>query len=1238
MERVSEFIVKKRKWILACFIILVIISGIASKFVKVNHDMVQYLPDSSSVKKGVNLMNDDFDESTSISVMFADLDSEETMQQVKTDLANIENVSSVTFDSASDENVKDGYALYTVNIAGNAYDSKAQTILKQIQTDYHDHEMYMAGSVVDQAESAKGLSKLFIVALSILLVILFVMCHSWIEPFLFLIPIGIAVMINSGTNVMFSSISSMTSSVASILQLALSMDYSFMVMERYRQEQKLTNSKEVAMQKALAHGFVSISSSSITTVVGMLCLVFMSFTIGKDMGYVLAKGVLISLICIFCVLPALILMFDKALMKTKKKVPAFKMNKIAAFSYRFRYGILVLFLLLLAGSFVIQGKAGITYAVESSSAGKVKIESIFPAKTSLVVLYDNEDEDKVSSVIPELETLDNVDAVNGYGNTLGKTFTAEEMAEQSGMNQSMVQLIYYDFFTGGTTGKIRIADFIDFIQNDVMTDPQFADYFNEDIKEQMNSITDYTDADKVTQEHSAAEMAQLTGMSAEQMKMMYLLYFSQQQNVVSDRMTMNEFVSFLQNSVINNDTYASMLGTDVKNQIAILSAFTDQNQIKQEKSAQQLASLVGMDEATIKQIMMLYYSNYGGSDAGTMTLPGFVSYIQTDIMKQPQFAAYFDDNTKMQLNTFSQYTDVEMMQKKLSASEIAQMFHMDASTVQQLLMLYYSQNGAVLTENLQISVNDFINFIVNDLSQNSAYSGMFDATTYNQLKMAQLIIGSSIANTTYTSDQMASLTGMDASLLRQLYYYHMLSYGDTSGWTLQEYQLIHFLINDLANNSQYSAMLDANAVAQLSLLQKLMDGAIANTTYTYQDIAGLTGMDAESIKTLYVLKGLEENPGKWNMSLQTMLHYLLDDLATNETYASSLEGVDLTQLSVARQIVDAVADKKELSPQELSGLFTNVSDQLDTNTVELLYMLYASNQYSLDHVDAPNKVSMDQLFDFLVTKVIDDPRFSQFFDEATKEQLRATSDSLSTGKQSLVGEHYSRLIVTTSYGGESDEVYHLIDQMKETLDGSNAQYYIIGDSAMSKELSGSFAQELLFITLLTAIAIFIVVAIAFRSISIPIVLVSVIQCAIFTAMSIAYFQGISTYFICLLIVQAILMGASIDYAILYTSYYKVERLNHTIKEAITASYNGAISTILTSASILVIVTFAISKVFTDPTTSQVCATISKGALIATILVIFVLPSLLAVFDRFIVHKGKKKSNIKVSIAISRIKC
>lgn len=1387
MEKVSEFIVKQRKWILACFVVLVIASGIASTFVNVNHDMVQYLPNSSSVKQGVNLMSGEFEESTSISVMFADLGSDEEMQQVADELADIKDVSSVTFDAQSDSNVKDGYALYTVNIDGNAYDSKAQTILKQIQKEYADHEMYVAGSVVDQAESAKGLSMLFTVALSILLVILFIMCHSWLEPFIFLIPIGMAVMINSGTNIMFSSISSMTSSVASILQLALSMDYSFMVMERYRQEQKLSESKEIAMQKALAHGFVSISSSSVTTIVGMLCLAFMSFTIGKDMGFVLAKGVLISLICIFCVLPALILMFDKVLMKTKKKVPVFRMNKIAAFSYKFRYGILALFLLLLAGSFVIQGKAGITYAVESSNAGKEKIESVFPSKTSLVVLYPNEEEDKISGLIPTLEGLDYVDAVSGYGNTLGKTFTAEEMAEQAGMGQSLVELIYYDFFTGGETGTISVADFVDFIQKDVMTDSQFADYFDEDMKNQLDSMAAYTDPAEVTQERSAAEMADLTGMDAEQMKMMYLLYFSQQDDIAVGSMTIPEFVSFLQNNVLTQDTYASMLGDDVKNQISILAAFTDQDQIMQEKSAGELASLLGMDETSIQQIMMLFYSKNSGADAGSMTLPEFVSFIRNDVINDPQFAAYFDADTQAQINMLARYTDADAMQQTQSISGISDTFGIDQATVKQLMMLYYSQNGGIsagtmtlpefvsfiqsdvltnpqfsgsfddaaksqiqmlatftnreqvltavdaatlssmtgmdvntvgqllcmyyqvpqLTEQTKMSVYDFVtfllgsvvtnenyapmfdqitivqlntvknvmdlsisgtafdsdqmagvlgmdagqirtlyyyniaqnqdtsdwqisakeflDFIVNDLSQNATYSGMFDATTMSSMKLAQQLINTSIAQSALSPQDMASLIGMDSSLLTQLYYYRSVSIGDTSNWTISEYDLVGFLIQDLANDPQFSGMLDSSTLTQLTLLQKLMNATIAQTVYSYESLSDLIGMDADSLKMLYLLRSLEQdNPEKWKLSLQEMLHYLLDDMADNEAYADALKDMDLSELKVAQKIVDAVADNRELSAAELSELLTDVSDDLDSDTVELLYMLYASQQYDQEHPQTVQKVSMDQLFDFLVNDVLKDDRFAQFFDEETTDQLVSARDTLKKGKKSLVGENYSRLIVTTPYGGESDEVYTLIDQMKEKLDGVGAQYYIIGDSAMSKELSGSFAQELLFITLLTAVAIFIVVAIAFRSISIPVILVAVIQCAIFTAMSVAYFQGISTYFICLLIVQAILMGASIDYAILYTSYYKVERMDHSIRESIAAAYNGAISTILTSASILVIVTFAISKVFSDPTTSQVCATISKGALIATILVIFVLPSLLAVFDKFVVGKQIKK--------------
>ena len=177
---------------------------------------------------------------------------------------------------------------------------------------------------------------------------------------------------------------------------------------------------------------------------------------------------------------------------------------------------------------------------------------------------------------------------------------------------------------------------------------------------------------------------------------------------------------------------------------------------------------------------------------------------------------------------------------------------------------------------------------------------------------------------------------------------------------------------------------------------------------------------------------------------------------------------------------------------------------------------------------------------------------------------------------------------------------------------------------MAYEMSGTFDGELNFMTVITMIAIFVVVAITFKSVIIPIILVITIQCAVYLIMGILSFTGENVYFIAILIVQSILMGATIDYAILYTSYYLEHRKSKGIKESIIDSYNKSIHTILTSSSILIIVTLIIAN-FASAIAAKICKTISEGTLCSTILILTLLPAVLAFWDKFIIRKRKNKS-------------
>lgn len=317
MKKVVDFITKKRLLIFIITIILAIGSGIAMLFVNINKDMTKYLPEDSQMKQGMDIMENEFETTTTnetFKIMFEDLESNDK-QTIFEELSNYEGVENVLYDENSADYNKENYTLYVIETKYQSI-SKTQELLDSIVKDYkHDYKLY---SYYNNSED-NLLDFLIPIAVVIVIIILFIMSTSLIEVLLILANIGIAIVLNMGTNIIFSSISDMTFSIAAVLQLVLSIDYSIILVNRYKQERINTDSPIEAMKKALYNAFKSITSSSLTTFVGLLALIFMSFTIGKDMGLVLAKGVLFSLICIFTLLPTLIIWSDKLLKITDKK-------------------------------------------------------------------------------------------------------------------------------------------------------------------------------------------------------------------------------------------------------------------------------------------------------------------------------------------------------------------------------------------------------------------------------------------------------------------------------------------------------------------------------------------------------------------------------------------------------------------------------------------------------------------------------------------------------------------------------------------------------------------------------------------------------------------------------------------------------------------------------------------------------------------------------------------------------
>ena len=311
MKKITNFIVDKRKIILIIFIILAIVCAIVSQKVEINDDITKYLPSDSETRIGMDKMEEEFDQvekSSSFNIMFKGL-TEEDKEQIYSELSNQENVSSVDYDKTEEYN-KEDYTLYTINVDEPSDSEISKEVYENIKEQYKKYDIETNGDIADSNLEILP-TWILVVAITGVAIILIIMCESYVEPFLFLFSILIAILLNNGTNIIFNNVSNITSSISAILQLALSMDYSIMLINRFRQENEIEPDKVKAMKQALLHSIQSISSSSVTTIVGLICLVFMSFTIGKDLGFVLAKGVLLSLVSVFCVLPGLILLFDK---------------------------------------------------------------------------------------------------------------------------------------------------------------------------------------------------------------------------------------------------------------------------------------------------------------------------------------------------------------------------------------------------------------------------------------------------------------------------------------------------------------------------------------------------------------------------------------------------------------------------------------------------------------------------------------------------------------------------------------------------------------------------------------------------------------------------------------------------------------------------------------------------------------------------------------------------------------
>ena len=320
MKKFAKFLVEKRLWLFFGSIIAALVCLVLMNFVTVNQDMTKYLPKNSSMRVGVEVMEREFPPAEidqGFKLMFEGL-TDKQKQIVKAKIETYPGVASVAYEPDSASYNSGDYTLFVVTSEYEDLDDASA--LAESMLDFFDNNYKVYAYYGNPMYNV--LDVLLPMALAIFLVALIVLCKAYIEVFLLLVSIGFSILINMGTNIIFPSISDMTLSIASVLQLALSIDYSIMLFHRYEQEKLHLAERPdnvLAMKRAVKNVFSSVSSSATTTIVGLLVLLLMSFTIGADMGLVMAKGILCSLICVFTVMPTLVIWCDKLLVTTNKQ-------------------------------------------------------------------------------------------------------------------------------------------------------------------------------------------------------------------------------------------------------------------------------------------------------------------------------------------------------------------------------------------------------------------------------------------------------------------------------------------------------------------------------------------------------------------------------------------------------------------------------------------------------------------------------------------------------------------------------------------------------------------------------------------------------------------------------------------------------------------------------------------------------------------------------------------------------
>ena len=444
LKKMAHFIVQRGRIIEKFFIAMTILCAVCYPFVGVNYDLSKYLPDFAPTEQALDVMEQEFGYPGMARIMVKDVTLPEarTIRQrisrvdgvdlvVGPDLAaNVYSTDAFIKNSLTDRFYKDGNAVYQIIFEDGDSDASTHKAINEIYGIVGKDRGCFAGSAVSSKERQESITREIAMAIGMAVVIIWLILTltttSWFEPFLFILVMAVAIVLNMGSNIMFGRISFFTFSTAAILQLAVSMDYSIFLLHTYTAIKQSGVDSRPAMEAAIEKSCSSILASGATTIVGFLVIALMKFTIGRDVGFVLTKGIVCSLVTVLFLMPTLILRFDKKIEKTAHRSFLPPLDGLGKLMYRIRIPVLAAAAFCAVPCYFGQSMNYFYYGDDALGSGpgtrvyedSRAIEDVFGKSNVIIAMVPNGNVIKERRLTEELEDQEFIDYALSMAGTL----------------------------------------------------------------------------------------------------------------------------------------------------------------------------------------------------------------------------------------------------------------------------------------------------------------------------------------------------------------------------------------------------------------------------------------------------------------------------------------------------------------------------------------------------------------------------------------------------------------------------------------------------------------------------------------------------------------------------------------------------------------------------------------------------------------------------------------------------